>query len=286
MNAARLVLAALLLAVLACGRSEPPPRQYQMTGQILAIKPERNQVLVRHDDIKGFMPAMTMFYTVKDRSLLDGKEPGDLFTATLVVGEVNAYLSTLDKTGHAPIEGAVPDVNVPEVIAPGAPVSDASLIDQDGNGRSLASLRGHRVALTFIYTRCPLPDYCPLMDRNFAAVQQQIASDPALADVRLLSVTLDPAHDTAQVLQAHAKTRGADPARWSFLTGQPSAVAHFSSQFGIHFEGDPQDPAVVVHNLRTAVIDPAGNLVKVENDNTWTPAQLIADLQAVPAASR
>src|SRR5689334_12078009 len=90
---AALVLIALVLATAAC-RQAPPPKQYELTGQILSVKPERSEIVVKHDDIKGFMPAMTMPYKVKDGALLTGRKPGDLFRATLVVEEVDAYLTT------------------------------------------------------------------------------------------------------------------------------------------------------------------------------------------------
>src|SRR5437868_3404485 len=101
---ALLVLVAFAASLVACGRKEPPPKQYELQGQILAINPEQKQVLVKHGDIKGFMPGMTMPYSIKDDRLLQGKEAGDLISATLVVGETSAYLSTITKTGHAAIE--------------------------------------------------------------------------------------------------------------------------------------------------------------------------------------
>ena len=283
MPRARVLLIVLALAAAACGRSAPPARSYELKGQILSVKPERNEVVIKHEDIKGFMPAMTMPYKVKDASLLAGKNAGDLVDATLIVEEVDAYLTTLSKTGHAAIDSPPPATDVPDVLAPGAAVTDAPLIDQDGVAHPLSSLRGHRVALTFVYTRCPLPDFCPLINRNFVEVQKQIKQSPQLADVRLVTVTLDPAFDTPAVLKPYARDLGADPAMWSFLTGEPDAVKKFSGQFGIYYEGDTLDSSVVIHNLRTAVIDPDGRLVTIEANNTWTPAQLIADLKAVPA---
>ena len=112
MSIARLVvIAALCLS--AC-RQEPPPREFQLTGQILSIKPESQEVLVKHDDIPGFMMAMTMPYKVEDADLLKDKSPGDLITATLVVAETRAWLSTVTRTGHAEI--VQPEVQ-PEVSA-------------------------------------------------------------------------------------------------------------------------------------------------------------------------
>jgi protein SCO1 len=282
MHGARGILL-LLIAAVACSRTPPPPKQFELTGQILAIEPERREVLIKHDDIKGFMPAMTMPYKVQDGSLLTGKAPGDLVRATLVVGEVDAHLSAMTKTGHAALETPPPTTDHPDVLEPGQPVPDALLVDQDGKPTPFSNLRGHRVALTFIYTRCPLPDFCPLMDRNFATVQATVAKTPRLSDVRLVTVTLDPSFDTPTVLKPHAEALNADSRVWSFMTGEPSEVSRFSSAFGIYSEADQQHPDQIIHNLRTAVIDPDGRLVKVQSGNSWTAAQLVADLSAAPA---
>jgi protein SCO1/2 len=120
------------------------------------------------------------------------------------------------------------------------------------------------------------------MNRNFAEVQKEIARSPQLADVRLVTMTLDPAFDTPAVLKPYSRSAGADPKVWSFVTGDPGEVKKFSGQFGIYYEPDTLDASVLVHNLRTAVIDPDGRLVKIES-STWTPAQLVADLKAAPA---
>jgi protein SCO1/2 len=272
-----------------CGRAETPAREYELKGQILAVRPERSEVVIKHEDIKGFMPGMTMPFKVKDGALLQGKDAGDLVTATLVVGEVEAHLRTLEKTGHAPLDlnsiTAAPPPP-PDIREPGDMLTDAKFVDQNGAPASLSAYRGHRVALTFIYTRCPLPEFCPLMDRHFAAVQKTLASTPALSDVRLVTITLDPAFDTPAVLKPYAARRGADPKIWSFLTGTPEDVNTFGSQLGIYVEHNPQSPIDITHNLRTVVLDPDGRLVKVHNGNSWTPSELVADLSAIPAATR
>src|SRR5262249_53215382 len=159
----------------------PPSKEYQLKGQILDVKPETNEVLVKHGDIPGFMPAMTMPYKVEDRKVLAGSQPGDLITATLVVGETEAHLSKMEKTGHAPVEEATrPEITESQILKPGEAVPDTNLIDENNASRPLTSLKGHRVALTFMYTSCPQPDFCPLMDRNFATVQNEIKQTPAL----------------------------------------------------------------------------------------------------------
>lgn len=273
-----------LFALTSCSRaSDANFRQFELQGQILAVRPERREVVIKHGDIKGFMQGMTMPFTVNDDTLLSGKQPGDLVTATLVVGETQAYLSSLTKTGHKEITEPPPPPPVADILTAGQSVKDASLVDQDNKPRTFSSFKGHRLAVTFIYTRCPLPDFCPLMDRNFASIQKTIASTPALADVRLLTVTLDPDFDRPAILKAHARRREADPAIWTFLTGDPTEVNKFASQFGLYVEHNPQNAIDITHNLRTAVIDPEGRLVTAHSGNSWTPAELVADLSAAPA---
>jgi protein SCO1/2 len=272
------------LALGAACSTAPETREYELTGQVLAVRPERREVVIKHQDIVGFMPAMTMPFTVRDDDLLGRAAPGDLVEATLVFGGTTAYLSRLSVVGRAPLADAVPTTPEPDVLVAGEGVADAVLVDQDGRAVTFGSYIGHRVALTFIYTRCPLPDFCPLMDLHFAAIQKTIAGTPALADVRLVTVTLDPAFDRPEILAPYARRRGADPAVWSFLTGEPTEVGRFASQFGLYVEHNPDNPIDITHNLRTVVIDPEGRLVVAHSGNTWTPSELVASLTAIPAA--
>jgi protein SCO1/2 len=277
---------ASILFIVACSRAREA-REFEVRGQILSLDANRSEVLVDHEDIPGFMPAMTMPYKVNDVALLEGKKPGDLVTATLVVEEVDAYLSTLTTTGHAPIRnpGAGPAITDADLLKEGDPVPDVPLVDETGAARPLSSLKGHRVALTFIYTRCPLPDFCPLMDKHFARIQQDIQRSPDLTDVRLVSVTLDPEFDTPPVLQTHATAAGASPGVWTFRTGDRDNVLALAKRFGVLTEpGESAD--IVVHNLRTAVIDAEGRVVTVHSGNMWTPAELVADIKKTPAPAR
>jgi protein SCO1/2 len=280
----RMVSLAVAVLVAACDR-EPPARQYELTGQILAVDTARNEVLIKHESIRNFMPAMTMPFMVKDPSLLAGREPGDLVTATLVVGETSAHLSSLTRTGYAKLEAPPVVSDSPRVLMPGEPVADALLVDQQEQARPFSSFKGHRVAITFMFTRCPLPDFCPLMDRNFVAVQNTIKGAADMRDVRLITMTLDPEFDTPAVLSRHAARLKADPAIWSFVTGEPKTAADFARQFGIYTERDLGTGANLTHNLRTAVVDADGRMVKVHSGNDWTPADLVADLKATPAAA-
>ncbi len=279
MSVTRFVLVAALAAS-AC-RQEPPPKEYPLTGQILAIRPETQEVVVKHDDIPGFMMAMTMPYKVSDPQLLRDSVVGDLITATLAVGETTAVLSAITKTGHEEVvqPSVQPEVSASDLLAPGDPLPEAALIGDDGAALSLSTYRGRPLALTFIYTRCPDPEFCPLMDRHFLAVQKAVQRTPGLERTALLSITFDPDFDTPAVLRAHARTLGADPSVWRFATGTRAELTALARRFGVTVSRN-DDASALVHNLATAVFDAEGRLRVVHTANRWTPEELIADLKA------
>lgn len=265
---------------LGCAPREPQARRFEMRGQILAIRSE-SEVLVKHEDIKGFMPAMTMPYKVRDPELLRGKVAGDLVTGTLAVSDTDAWLTRLEKIGTAPIPDDVPTPSPAAQVAllrPGDTPPDTTLTDEAGGALSLAGWRGSAAAITFIYTRCPLPQYCPLMDRRFADVQRTVKSDGTLSGrAHLLSVSFDPDADTPDVLRAHAMKLGADPAIWHFATAPRDVVDAFAAAFGVNVIREAD--ATITHNLRTAVIDAQGRVLSVYDGTAWTPDHIVADLR-------
>jgi protein SCO1/2 len=272
------------MALLSCSRHEPA-RQYQLRGQLLAIGTNSvvggTEVTVKHEDIPGFMPAMTMAYFVKSGENTAGLAPGDLLTATLVVDGGSVYVQGLQKTGHAALPPDAKRIKIMDVMSPGDEVPDDALVDQTGAARRLSDWRGRALAVTFVYTRCPVPDFCPLMDRHFADLQRAILADPALRDrVHLASITFDPSHDSAEAIRAHAHKRGADPRIWSYLTGDAAAIERLTSRFGVSTIEEHDAPDTITHNLRTAVIDRRGRLVKIYSGNEWTVDGLLDDLRA------
>jgi protein SCO1/2 len=278
-------LALLLTAVLIAGCSRNQARQYSLKGQIISIKessiPGRVDITVRHDDIPGYMPAMTMAYLLKAGTKAEGIGPGDLFTATLVVDGGELYVQDVRKTGHAPLPADARPIRIMDVMAPGDPVPEDVLVDQAGTTRRLTDWKGRALAVTFVYTRCPVPDFCPLMDRHFADLQRAILADPALREhVHLASVSFDPRHDTPGAIRAHAKALGADPLVWSYLTGDAAAIDHVTSRFGVSTIEEHDAPESMTHNLRTAVVDPQGRLVKIYDGNEWKVDGLLNDVRA------
>jgi protein SCO1/2 len=282
-----IALAAMSVAA-ACGRATAD-RSYQLTGQILVVKPETNEVLVKHEDIPGFMPAMTMPYVVHDPALLKERVAGDLIKATLVVGAELPYLSAITKTGSAPLpedaRTTIPAAAGVHFLQAGDTVPDTPLIDQDGKPISLEDYRGSAVAVSFIYTRCPLAEFCPLIDRRFGEVQKLASRDPALAGkVKLLSISFDPKFDRAEVLRAHARTVGADAQVWRFATADEEIVDRLAAGFGVNVIREKD--GTITHNLRTTVIDPSGRVVSIVDNNAWTAAELASTLKNAIAAAR
>jgi len=280
------VVALALLAGMAACRAAPQQREYDLRGQILDVDQRRATALIRHQDIPGFMPAMTMPFRVKDVHLLDGFSRGDLVRARLVVTDTDAWLSRLQRVGHAdaPAGTSAPPPVYP-LLAPGDEVPEITLTAAGGGTFTLSSLRGRVVGLTFIYTRCPLPQFCPLMDRQFADLQRRLRADAGARErTALLSISFDPEYDTPAVLAAHARQVGADEETWRFATAPREVIDPFARQFGmvVMREGG----SAITHNLRTAVIDARGRLVRVVGGGDWTPADLAGEMSRLASAGR
>jgi protein SCO1 len=272
----------VLLPAIACTRL-PEPKQYQLTGQVLVVKADGTELVIHHDEVKGFMASMTMPFRLKDPALATGRLPGDLVRATLMVTDEEAWLSTVEKTGWAPLpdrQGPAPPAL--ELLKPGDAVPDETLIDQDGRAFRVSSLRGAAVLLTFIYTRCPYPDFCPRMDAYFSAVQKAVKDGRLRGSTRLVSVSFDPDFDTPAALRAHASRAGADRAIWTFATAPRTRVEAWGARLGLSVIRDEGNPADITHNLRTAVFDRHGRLVIILDGNRWTPDDAISALASVP----
>ena len=172
------------------------------------------------------------------------------------------------------------------ILAVGEPVPDVALIDQTDKRRTLAEWKGAPMVMTFTYTRCPLPEFCPLMDQNFVTLQRRLADDTVLRGrVKLVTVSFDPEHDTPAVLAAHAARLKADPNVWTFLTGDKTTIERFAGKFGVAvMRDDPADP-LITHNLRTILAGADGRIAKIYGGNDWTPGTLLADLRGLATDS-
>jgi len=284
-RASWLILISLVGAMLSsCSQpsSGSNAKQYELKGKIVSFNKSQRQVMVMHEEVPGLMEAMTMPFTLQEESAFDVMRAGDMIQATLIVDDERTRLENPIITQA--IEGAAtnsPDEGAtePEI---GAPVPDASLINQDGRPISLSRYRGRMLVSTFIYTRCPLPDYCTLMSNNFAEINRELDKAPDLRkQVHLLSITLDPAYDTPKVLRsygaAHTENYGNEKFQtWEFLTGKPEEIKRLAAFFGLLYKQENEE---IVHSLRTAIIAPDGRLHKLYRGNEWKPAEVLTALR-------
>jgi protein SCO1/2 len=287
MRASVILSLGLLLALMGCSKG-PDQRTFTLQGQVLTIDAPRKLVTVKHEEIAGFMPAMTMPYEVAEAKALDGLTPGDLINAKLIVFSNGAHLTDVKKVGNAPLEKPPAEAPNPpsassgfELLKPGEAVPDGRFLDQDGKAKRFSAFNGSPVVMTFIYTRCPLPTFCPLMDRHFVTLQKRLKDDPASKSVHLVTVSFDPTTDTPAVLKKHAKSLDADLTRWTFLTGDRDDVDQFAARFGVSVSRALNDARDITHNLRTAIIGADGKLVKVYTGNDWSPDQVLADIKGL-----
>ncbi len=275
----------LLLAGAACRREKSLPQQrFEVQGKVVAVDKRGGMVILAHEAIQGYMGAMTMGFVLKDQWAFDVLKEGQTVRATLVVQGENAWLEgivitakavSVDTT-RAPAEAVHPP-------PPGAEVPDFPLINQDGKRIHLHQYRGKALLLTFIYTRCPLPDYCPLLSRNFAKILEQLRSDPSLAaSTHLLSISIDPEYDTPAVLRRYGLDcagKSSPFERWEFASGSPEQVRKVAEFFGLSYWSERGQ---IVHALVTALIGPDGKVRKIYPGNQWQPADVLTDLRSWP----
>jgi protein SCO1 len=252
-------------------------KRYQLVGKVVSIDKDQASVMVDGKEIVGFMDAMTMAYPVRDAKSLAPLNPGDEITADVVVAADGAYLENIVVTKKSDGKGPTGTSNPPKA---GDKVPDFAMVNQDGKRIHLGEYQGDVLLLTFIYTRCPFPDYCPLVSRNFSKIYASLRKDPSLGPrIRLLSVSFDPDHDTPAVLRQYADTfratTGGSPfARWQFAVVPAKELTNVANFFGLYFsvQGDQ-----IVHSMSTTVISPDGTVYKWYQDNNWMPADLIVD---------
>ncbi|HEV3471287.1 MAG TPA: SCO family protein [Pyrinomonadaceae bacterium] len=270
------------LGPVSCARPEGEVRRYDLKGQVVSVDRATGEVVIDHEEIPDFMSAMRMPFPVRDREALAEMAGGDQIQATLVVSEDGYRLENPVITKALPGAAAAAAAEAAAGPPPGTEVPDFSLVNQDGEPLSLARLRGRALLLTFIYTRCPVPDYCPLMSSNFAAVHRELERDASLRPkAHLLSVTLDPAYDTPKVLRsygaAYTERYAAETfEHWDFATGDPAEIRRLAQFFGLAYK---EETGQIIHSLRTALLTPDGKVYKIYRGNEWKPEQALADMR-------
>jgi len=275
---------AIFILITLCLSCRPAPREviYDLHGQVISIYSVKNEITIKHEEIPGFMPAMTMPFKVKDVTLLVGRMPGDLIEAKLVVTEKEAYLTDLEKIGFEELinTGSLQyALNGITQLRKGDLLPDTAFIDQDNQVQHFKEYQGKHLILTFIYTRCPLPNFCPLMDLNFQSLQKSILESKDLkATTKLFSISFDPEYDTPEILKQYGDALEANYEVWSFLTGERKSIVNFAEHFGITVVQNESSPEEIAHSLRTVIADASGKLVKVLRGNEWTPDDILQEL--------
>lgn len=263
-------------------------KTYKLRGKVVSTNPATGEVTLDHEAIPGFMGAMTMPYKLKDPGILSELHPGDVLNADLFVSQgadADVFLDHIDV-----IAQGKPDYR-PTVLyhvpAPGDRVPDFKLRNQDGREIHLGQFRGTALLLTFIYTRCPLPNFCPLVTHNFAVINNQLAANPALyAKTHLLCVSFDPDHDTPARLRAYgAEYIGSDAqsafAHWDFAVPAKPELIEMAKYFDVGITHGADD--TINHTLSTTLIGPHGKVEQFYPGNEWTPDQVLADVKRFAA---
>ena len=253
------------------------PKRYFGRGIVLQVNQEDNRITLSHEPIPNYMDAMVMPFSVRSSKLLAGVQRGQRVHFRLAVEKKAAYLDHLSIVSAAPVDPSTwQSAPLSQVVKLGEIFPDFELTDQRGARVSMSQFRGKVVAVNFIYTRCPLPDYCPRMTNNFAALRDRFAEEVGRQLV-LLTLTFDPQHDTSQVLHDYAKAYRVEVPSWHFLTGDPQEIARVSGSFGVEYW---PDEGMITHNLRTGLIDREGRLAANVEGKDYTAEQL-GDLVAL-----
>jgi len=255
-------------------------KRFDFKGKVVAVELDKHSVTVSHEDVKGYMPAMTMPFTVRSESDLQILAPDDEITATLVVDGSHSWLEGLIITRQSASTSAMPGV---AMAKEGDEVPDFALRNQDNREIHIQKYRGRTLLLTFIYTRCPVPDYCTLMSNNFAQIDRALSQDAGLyAKTHLLSVSIDPSYDTPQVLRSYGaahteRYQNETFAHWEFAGGTTEQVKKIAEFFGLTYFPEKDQ---IIHALRTVIISPGGKVVKIYNGNEWKPEEVVAEIKA------
>jgi protein SCO1/2 len=258
--------------------------KYEVRGLVLKIDPSRKSMLVSCESIPNYMEAMTMPFAVRDSSKLEGLQPGTAVEFTLVVDEDSSYADNVRTRGFENLEldptqarrmsllekMVAPPSPLSGALAVGEPVPDFTLTDQNRLQVRLSQFAGKIVAVTFIYSRCPFPNYCFRLSNNFGQLQKRFKEKMG-RDLVLLTIVIDPANDGPEALTKYARIWKADSEGWHFLTGTLPQIQQISRKFDMHFY---PDEALLVHSFHTAVIDRQSKLAANLEGNEFTSQQL------------
>lgn len=267
----------------AADRLPPGTQVYFVKGVVEEIKPGRREVIVKHEEIPGYMEAMTMPFDVRNPNELALVKPGDKILFRMLVTQKEGWIDRVTvlesySMGKPPTRPTMRIARNVDPLELGDPVPDYPFVDEQGLPVSLRQFKGKAVALTFFFTRCPFPNFCPRMSGNFHETCRKLKSLPnAPSNWHLLSISFDVEFDTVQILRQYARNYQSDPQHWSFLTGALIDVDAFTEQLGLVFSRE-EGSFNFNHTLRTAVIDTRGRLQHVFVGNEWKPEELVEQI--------
>lgn len=274
-----LVLLICLTGAGSCRRSRTNERRYDLKGKVVLVEKEKQLVTISHEDVKDYMPAMTMPFTVPSESDLEILAPDDQVTATLVVDGSHSWLEQLIIVKQSTNPSMLPAV---ASAKEGDEIPNYTLRNQSDREIRIQNYRGKVVLLTFIYTRCPIPDYCTLMSNNFARIDRALGEDPELyAKSHLLSISIDPAYDTPTVLRSYGgahteRYQNETFAHWEFAAAKDDETKKMAEFFGLRYYPQKDE---IIHGLRTVIVTPEGKVAKIYKDNKWTPEEVVSEMK-------
>jgi len=280
------LLLAMTLLGAACGdrRSDQAEKtsQYQVRGVVRWLPPGHKAIEVEHEEIPGFMPSMTMPFEVRDEQEIAKLVIGDAISFQLNVTQKDSWIDQVRKIDARQLRlpSATPSSYQASDSSPrlreGDRVPEFQLVNQDGKPITQEIFRGHSLVLTFVFTRCPIPNFCPLMSRNFVTLQEGIkAAAGRTQATRLLTISFDP-FDTPEILKAYAASENADPGIWSFASGSKSEIEKLTHAFSVFVK---PEGGTISHGLATALIDREGKILKIWRGNSWSPSEILRDLR-------
>jgi protein SCO1/2 len=259
------------LLLLALSATAACAERHTARGLVVAVDEPGSVVTISHEALPGFMDAMVMPFDVRGEASRVPLTPGDVVEFGLAVRGGRSWIDRVEVISAAPVDaGLLTTPAVPVLVPVGGEIPDFTLVDQTAAPVTLSSLRGKVVVVNFIYTRCPLPDYCPLLVANFRMLRDRFA-DRMARDLVLLTVTFDPKHDTPEQLAAYAAAERAGGAGWHFLTGDGAAIERVCNAFGIQYF--PEE-GLITHTLQTAVVDRTGRLAATVEGKDFDARQL------------
>ena len=282
--------ALILLAALLAPFPTLAQQRYSAKGLVLAVDKQHRTMTVSCEDIPGYMDAMVMPMEVRDAGELDGLARGTLIDFSFVADKEHPYaenvrirnfdsleLDPLSARRLRLLDGAIDQSLSLDLLKVGQPVPDFSLTDQNREHVTRSQFGGKVVAITFVYTRCPFPNFCFRLTNNFARLQKRFAKEMG-RNLILLTISLDPVHDQPETLAEYARTWNIDAKGWHLLTGPPAEVQKFCERFGVAFF---PDEGQLIHSLHTLIINRQGKLAANLEGNEFTAEELGDLVQSV-----